>query len=341
VSVSTSSLAALLQLALSKSNEIMVLEFPGILMATFSPILENLQTMQREHCLSFAQWILPAQSLDEIPPPAYARRRNFSFPLSALVDDSSILLTLDLSTRPDDHDAVQAIYDHTSLDYGQCEGLVVGLCREFSLMQGPPETGKSYLGVCIMQVLLSCATEANLGPIVVVCYTNHALDQFCEHLIANGTEKLIRNGGQSKSEIVESKDLRHVSQKTTGAERFSRAMAYNESNEARDAVEKVLNVFKQTRKHPYQLVHKDYLKKHHPEIYQQFSTQKPDGFQTVGRSFERWCLAMSSQPRYQHARQPRESCFRPSTTHFKCPRLIACCSFAIGLGSWKMRCSMN
>jgi DNA replication protein DnaC len=40
--------------------------------------------------------------------------------------------------------------------------------REFAFIQGPPGTGKSYLGVHLMRVLLSCKSEASLGPIIVV-----------------------------------------------------------------------------------------------------------------------------------------------------------------------------
>ena len=55
-------------------------------------------------------------------------------------------------------------------------------------MQGPPGTGKTFVGVKIVQLLLSNTTRAaaapdgdarkpSIGPILCVCYTNHALDQ--------------------------------------------------------------------------------------------------------------------------------------------------------------------
>ena len=48
---------------------------------------------------------------------------------------------------------------------------------------------------------------ANVEP---RCYTNHALDQFLEHLVADGTENLIRIGGRSKSTLLGPLNLRNV-----------------------------------------------------------------------------------------------------------------------------------
>eukprot|EP01039_Chlorochromonas_danica_P009656 gene9656-10676_t len=49
--------------------------------------------------------------------------------------------------------------------------------------QGPPGTGKSYTGVCVVQALqlvreLLKANGESVGPIVVLSYKNHALDEF-------------------------------------------------------------------------------------------------------------------------------------------------------------------
>lgn len=44
-------------------------------------------------------------------------------------------------------------------------------------------------------------------PILIVCYTNHALDQFLEGML-KFTHNLIRVGGQSRSEILQKYNLR-------------------------------------------------------------------------------------------------------------------------------------
>jgi hypothetical protein len=46
---------------------------------------------------------------------------------------------------------------------------------------GPPGTGKTVVGVQIMKVLLARENRRmNIGPILTICFTNHALDQFLE-----------------------------------------------------------------------------------------------------------------------------------------------------------------
>ena len=61
-----------------------LIEFPGILLATFLPILENLQNMHRFGHLPFRQWTLPDRHIKsakpaDILPPLYAGVRIFSF----------------------------------------------------------------------------------------------------------------------------------------------------------------------------------------------------------------------------------------------------------------------
>src|SRR5690242_8768899 len=52
----------------------------------------------------------------------------------------------------------------------------------FLLCLGPPGTGKTFVGIELMKVLLSPENRRNgrFGPILTVCFTNHALDQFLE-----------------------------------------------------------------------------------------------------------------------------------------------------------------
>ena len=77
------------------------------------------------------------------------------------------------------------------LDPSQCEALYAALTRKVAVIQGPPGTGKTFLGLKVVQVLLqNCqywrnpAQQETEGkkpaPILVICYTNHALDQFLE-----------------------------------------------------------------------------------------------------------------------------------------------------------------
>lgn len=152
-----------------------LIEFPGVILATFVPILENIQNMQRLSRLPFRQWILPDRvppkqvpELLEIPPPLYARSPGFRFSLKPIMRESDNDIHIDRSTLVENGDAIDALEAGTHLDRGQCQALIAALTREFAFIQGPPGTGKSYLGVQLMRVLLKCKEGAKLGPVIVV-----------------------------------------------------------------------------------------------------------------------------------------------------------------------------
>jgi hypothetical protein len=168
-------LQSLLRLSLDRA-QCVLLEFPGVLPATFVPILENLQNMQRLSRLPFQQWLLPdrhggssnLKMHHDIPPPLYARRLGFTFPLIKIQKANTDALAIEPSSSCEDAGLVQKIAERTGLDLGQCRALIAALTREFTFIQGPPGTGKSYIGLQIMRILLDIKDSANLGPIVVV-----------------------------------------------------------------------------------------------------------------------------------------------------------------------------
>lgn len=87
----------------------------------------------------------------------------------------------------------------TSLDMSQRCAIHAALTKEFVLIQGPPGTGKTFVGLRIMHFLLQNNIFWNRrdgrGHILLVCYTNHALDQFMENLVQMGHEDIVRVGG--------------------------------------------------------------------------------------------------------------------------------------------------
>ena len=90
------------------------------------------------------------------------------------------------------------------MDDSQLKALHHALSREFAIIQGPPGTGKTYVGLKLMKALLhnkqSWSTNAdqtslrNDTPILVVCYTNHALDQFLEGIGSFFSGMVVRVG---------------------------------------------------------------------------------------------------------------------------------------------------
>ncbi|KAH8600108.1 hypothetical protein B0O99DRAFT_503550 [Bisporella sp. PMI_857] len=281
-----------------------LIELPGVVVATFIPILENLQTMQRFRRLPFHQWILPYSSsvstgpLD-IPPPTYARGADFLFPLDSILTKDGDQLSFSPRVRIDDVACLDELEAQTSLDRGQCQALMAALMREFAFIQGPPGTGKSYLGVQLMRVLLACKKKVHLGPVVVVCYTNHALDQFLEHLIEIGVEKIIRIGGQSKSKILEGKNLRVVSQgeAKTNSERYLVARTYEELGRIEQSITEALGSLHATHKGTDWNNLKHHLQSKYPRIYSQFSRFDEDGFEIVGKDpFDVWTQGAIGKP---------------------------------------------
>ncbi|KAI9485981.1 MAG: RNA helicase [Benjaminiella poitrasii] len=88
----------------------------------------------------------------------------------------------------------------TGMDKTQLDALKTILSNNLSIVQGPPGTGKTFVGTYAMRVLLNNFNES-LGPIVCICQTNHALDQFLEHILDH-SDAIVRVGGRSKSELL-------------------------------------------------------------------------------------------------------------------------------------------
>ena len=69
----------------------------------------------------------------------------------------------------------------TQLDNSQLKAMKMALTQDVALIQGPPGTGKTYMGIKIVEALVHNRRvwdPTSTSPILVVCFTNHALDQF-------------------------------------------------------------------------------------------------------------------------------------------------------------------
>ena len=97
----------------------------------------------------------------------------------------------------------------TCLDPSQLGALKMALSQEMSIIQGPPGTGKTFIGLKIVQALLQNRLVWDTDethPILVMCYTNHALDQFLEQIsgieINGKNPSIVRIGGRCKNESL-------------------------------------------------------------------------------------------------------------------------------------------
>ncbi|KAF2638002.1 hypothetical protein P280DRAFT_456763 [Massarina eburnea CBS 473.64] len=289
---------ALVNLSLD-SNTGILLEYPRILPATFVPILKNLQDMQSLNNLPFSQWIVPDQVEEptgtptylNIAPPLYARGAGFFFSLGSILKDNAPTVLAYPSSTPDDDVLVDDLEARTDLDRGQCRSLLAALTREFAFIQGPPGTGKSYLGVKLMKVLLDAKKKAKLGPIVVVCYTNHALDQFLEHLIDTGINKIIRIGGRSHSVALEDHNLRKISQSQakTKLEGYQVRNAYESLEKYQRTVNSLTSELRNRQRFSDWKYFEPHLQHRYAAIAIQFNDTDEEGYTVAGRPpFEVW-----------------------------------------------------
>uniref|UniRef100_A0AAX7TZG3 RZ-type domain-containing protein n=1 Tax=Astatotilapia calliptera TaxID=8154 RepID=A0AAX7TZG3_ASTCA len=193
-------------------------------------VLEGLQE-QREDDLPFQRYIVECKT--DVQPPAYLRR-NDNYDLSSVADP-------DYKARIRPFHSLKAEawprMEELGLDESQMKAFQLALTKELSIIQGPPGTGKTYVGLKIAQALLTnqelWRDQPDMAPMLVVCYTNHALDQFLEGIHKFLKDGIVRVGGRSNSEILKRFNLREL----THSPNFRRTLpghlrnAYNQVKE--------------------------------------------------------------------------------------------------------------
>ena len=259
-----------------------LIAFPGVLLPAFRPTLQALQEMSAKLDIPFADVLAPSSesspNQSRPTPPVYAMDRNFRFDLSCLLRHDQ---SLTLSIR--DQFDLEDFRRKTSLDKAQASAVVDALTRNMALIQGPPGTGKSFTGVALVKVLLQNAKTANIGPIICVCFTNHALDQLLEQFLAHGIEQIIRIGSQSKSDLLQPLTLQEVMKdmdRTRKEGNTRRTLAQSLSAET----ENISGILEQLGKVGSSSSIEQYLQRHHSkEYWQLFGDEDEEGFTFVYR----------------------------------------------------------
>ncbi|MCJ1308215.1 hypothetical protein MMC25_001868 [Agyrium rufum] len=259
-----------------------LVEFPGLLLPSFQPTLEALQEMMTTNELPFANILAPDDAGAgevEVLVPEYARVPNFSFELNTLTNGKS------LQFRPDKEFDHKLFADNTQLDEAQQTAVLHALGKSIALIQGPPGTGKSYTGVAMIKTLLGNRERGDLGPIICVTYTNHALDQLLEKLVEDGVKQIIRMGSRSKSEVLKDVILRVVANKVqrTTTESHELGKTHSEMDDIVRKIETKLTLLNQisspSSTKQYLLAH---ALSYHEQIYQ--TSADEDGFTLVENS---------------------------------------------------------
>ncbi|KAJ2898170.1 P-loop containing nucleoside triphosphate hydrolase protein [Zalerion maritima] len=256
-----------------------LVEFPGILLDSFKPVLEALKAQYSAMDLPFAPVLapMPGDKPDSpVEPPLYALRPGFVFDLTPICKPGTSMQYSPLQV-PD----IAGLCERTTLDESQARALFNSLRRALALTQGPPGTGKSYTGESLIKVLLGNKKKAHLGPVLCVCYTNHALDQLLEHLWRGGTKQIVRIGSRSKSEVLEQVNLRVISSeeaKSNQEYKDYRSAAFGLREMEKDVPDLLGRLHSSGT--PEAIL--EYLKEYHPSIFDLFSGgQDDDGWTQV------------------------------------------------------------
>jgi hypothetical protein len=223
--------------------EHLLLQVRGHFYAGYEPVLRALQRQDVAR-LPFLERLAPhygdgAFEAGPMLPPAFVNARTrFDLQCIAVPEASADVRLALASVAPTSYAAMRTLlHAHEAslvLDETQIDAFALALTHEVALIQGPPGTGKTYVGVQIVRALLAnsagMATESwtagargvvdvelnerpRLEPILCVCYTNHALDQFLEHLIDTGVvplSRVVRVGGRSRSEKLSTRTLHAI-----------------------------------------------------------------------------------------------------------------------------------
>lgn len=184
-----------------------IFENQRVMFEAYRSILLNLQK-KVPALIPFSDVICPAADGLDTPsfnlPPKFAQHESFFYDLSFLPTKQESL-NLKYYVNQDNIDSkCREIITQTTLDYSQAKSLLHALSKRVSLIQGPPGTGKSFIGVQIIKALCSEIKGSNL-PILVICHTNHALDQFLEHLVDEGINEIVRFGGKCSDKMLDYK----------------------------------------------------------------------------------------------------------------------------------------
>ena len=183
-----------------RNREVMQMVESSAYFEAYKHVLEGMKECDPES-IPMQQYIVHCNA--EVESPSYLRRRyNPTFNLSeALSTQMGIAAAVDILD-----DESWPSYQETELNESQLRALKHALTKEFVVIQGPPGTGKTHVGLRIAHALLENKEFWNRNqrsPMLVVCYTNHALDQFLAGLIQFGHENIIRVGGRANEEMKE------------------------------------------------------------------------------------------------------------------------------------------
>ncbi|KAK6528856.1 hypothetical protein TWF694_004090 [Orbilia ellipsospora] len=204
---------------------LLMIEFPAVVYKNYEGILRCLKIIHQNPAdIPFSKWLEPhitgtgyptndltsdATGAINLPPPKYLRNYVSYIDLAPCCDQNPTesQTTFPLFYRDDEKRLTEDLARRSTLDHGQAKAMISAFKNEVALIQGPPGCGKSYIGVKMVHTLLKNRDRLDLGPILCICYTNHALDQFLNELLKLGISNIARLGSPSALPQIEALSL--------------------------------------------------------------------------------------------------------------------------------------
>ncbi len=127
-------------------------------------------------------------------------------------------MLLDLSQRhlPDasvELADIESMLGRSGLDPSQQAALAHTLTHRLAIIQGPPGCGKTYVGIRLVELLLSMSPRPRT-PILVLTYKNHALDEFLKGILPFvNIADMVRIGGRSREPEMEASNIKNIDRK--------------------------------------------------------------------------------------------------------------------------------
>ncbi|XP_065051269.1 NFX1-type zinc finger-containing protein 1-like isoform X2 [Rhopilema esculentum] len=154
----------------------------------YAPVLKALQKLETDH-ISFKDELV---YLKQQGKPDFLKD-------SAKFDPCLVLSEIGYQDEglPLAHLTTGILRGKTIFDDSQEKAIAASLRHRIGIIQGPPGTGKTFIGVKLTLLLLSLSSKPR-GPILMLTYKNHALDEFLKALIKEGCKNVVRVGGGTK-----------------------------------------------------------------------------------------------------------------------------------------------
>ncbi|KAJ7651473.1 hypothetical protein DFH06DRAFT_1207067 [Mycena polygramma] len=208
------------------------------------PFLEALRV--EPESLPFAQYVVHRGrdflSAITVAPPRYALVPGFKYQLASLFPAEAGIDDLKLDVSDPMSIASAGAHLRTSrLDESQAKAVIDTLTRELAMIQGPPGTGKSYTGVEILRVLIA----NKVRPILMIAFTNHALDHMLTSVLDAGiTNKVVRLGSRSADEKISKYSMETI-EMVAGKSRLDRSFGhhYRELKTVEEEIKTLMKTF--------------------------------------------------------------------------------------------------